>query len=348
MTLSLGLLPTTVVGSHPQPDWLIDRDRLETVPRVRIPEVWRVPPELLHEAQDDATVLAIGELERSGVDIVSDGEIRRESYSNHFSNALGGIDAQPGIVRIAVDGGVREIAVPCFSGPVTRRGPVEVSNAQFLVAHTDRITKMTLPGPFTMSRQAVSTHYEDRRDLALALADAVNEEIRDLFATGVDIVQLDEPWMERFPDEARRYGVEALMRALRGVDGTTALHMCFGYAAAVRSKPSRYHFLAELEDTPLHHISIEAAQPQLELASLAGVLPSKRLVVGVLDLADPRIEAPRTVAERIERALEVVAPERLMVGPDCGMKFLPRACALDKLSAMVEGAAIVRRRLNGG
>jgi 5-methyltetrahydropteroyltriglutamate--homocysteine methyltransferase len=345
MTAELGLLPTTVVGSYPQPDWLIDRDGLEEVPRLRMPEVWRVEAALLSTAQDDAVRLALRDQELAGVDIVTDGEIRRESYSNNFANALAGLAEDRGTVEITVDGGPREVPVPCFSGPVRRIAPVEVANARFLVENTDRTTKMTLPGPFTMAQQAVTSFYPSRRELSLALADAVREEIAELFAAGVDVVQLDEPWMQRFPDEARRYAVEVLNRALDGVDGTVALHMCFGYAAAVRDKPSRYSFLAELEGTPIDHISIEAAQPRLDLSTLAGILPSKRLVVGVLDLADPAVESPETVAQRIERILETVSAERLIVGPDCGMKFLPRETAFRKLQAMVDGAGRVREQL---
>jgi 5-methyltetrahydropteroyltriglutamate--homocysteine methyltransferase len=345
MTSTHNLLPTTVVGSYPQPDSLIDRGALEKVPRVRLPNVWKLPPEALAAAQDDATVAAIRDQELAGLDIVSDGEIRRESYSNHFSNALTGIDAHPGIVSISNDGRSREVEVPNFSAAVQRSLPVEVDNARFLAAHTDRMTKITLPGPFTMAQQAVTSFYPDRRELALALADAVREEIKDLFAAGVDIVQLDEPWLQRFLDDARAYGVEVVNRALDGVDGTVALHTCFGYAATVNAKPSRYEFLAELEDTPLDHISIEAAQPRLDLSSLAGILPSKRLAVGVIDLADPDVESPATVADRITSLLEVIPAERLMVAPDCGMKFLPRDTAQRKLTALVQGADIVRTRL---
>lgn len=344
-TVEPKLLPTTVVGSYPQPDWLIDRAGLSKVPRIRVREAWRIQAPDLEAAQDDATIVAIHAQERAGIDIVTDGEIRRESYSNHFSNALSGLDERPGETHIHVDGGVRTVTVPNFSGAVRRLGPVEVNNARFLRSHTDRVTKMTLPGPFTMSRQAVTSHYADQEELAVALADAVNAELSDLFAAGIDIVQLDEPWLERFPDEARRYGVRVLQRALAGIDGRVALHMCFGYAAAVSEKASAYHFLEELEDTAVDHISIEAAQPHLQLSTLAGILPSKRMVIGVLDLADPQVEPPEVVAERIERAMQVIGPERLMVGPDCGMKFLPPATAFGKLQSMVRGAKLVRGRI---
>lgn len=344
----LGLLPTSVVGSYPQPDWLINRNGLEKVPRVRVPDVWRIEPGLLDSAQRDATVVAIQAQVRAGVDIVTDGEIRRESYSNHFSNALSGIDSRPGIVEVTVDGERREVSVPSFTGEVRRVAPVEVDNARFLKSQTDRVAKMTLPGPFTMSQQAMTSYYADAEELAMALADAVNAEIKDLHAAGVDLVQLDEPWMERFPEPARRYGVKAVNRALEGVQGPVALHICFGYAAAVGDKPSRYHYLGELEDTDLDHILIETAQPRLEMSSLAGILTTKKVSIGVLDLADPAIESPEAVAERIERALEVIGPERLMIGPDCGMKFLDADTAYGKLAAMVQGAELVRRRLSAG
>jgi 5-methyltetrahydropteroyltriglutamate--homocysteine methyltransferase len=344
----LGLLPTTVVGSYPQPEWLINRKGLEKVPRVRVPDVWRIEPELLEAAQRDATVVAIHAQVLAGVDIITDGEIRRESYSNHFSNALSGIDDQPGVVEVTVNGERREVPVPSFTGEVRRVAPVEVDNARFLRSQTDRVAKVTLPGPFTMSQQAVTSCYADAEELAMALADALNAEIKDLHAAGVDLVQLDEPWMERFPEPARRYGVKTVNRTLDGVDGPVALHICFGYAAAVSDKPSRYHYLAELEDTDLDHILIEAAQPRLDMSSLAGILTTKKVSVGVLDLSDPTVESPETVAERIERALEVIGPERLMIGPDCGMKFLAADTAYGKLAAMVQGAAIVRRQLSAG
>lgn len=347
MRRNLGLLPTTVVGSYPQPDLLIDRSALEKVPRVRQTNVWKVPPQDLVAAQDDATVAAIRDQERAGMTVVTDGEIRRESYSNHFANALAGIAERTGTVTITNDGHSLDVQVPDFSSEVRRLGPVEVENARFLMAHTDRVTKMTLPGPFTMAQQAVSSFYRSKRELALALADAVRDEILDLFAVGIDIVQLDEPWMQRFPEDARSYGVEVINRALDGVSGTVALHICFGYAATVSTKPSHYTFLGELEETTLDHISIEAAQPRLDLRSLAGILPSKRLAVGVLDLSDPAVESPETVAERITRLLEVIPVDRLMLAPDCGMKFLPRETALGKLAALASGTEIVRRRVAG-
>jgi 5-methyltetrahydropteroyltriglutamate--homocysteine methyltransferase len=345
----LPLLPTTVVGSYPQPAWLIDRSRLVKVPRVRMPEAWRIPQEDLHEAQHAATIVAIHEQERAGVHIVTDGEARRESYSNHFANAITGIDDEPGIVKVMNGDVLMEIPVPSFTAEVERRTPVEVDNARFLIDHAANVTKVTVPGPFTMAQQAVSSFYPDTEALAMALAAVVNEEIRDLFAAGVDIVQLDEPWMQRFPDDARRFGLRALGRALDDVSGPVALHMCFGYAAAVsRDKPSRYSFLEELEDSAVDHISIEAAQPRLDLSSLEGILPSKRLVVGVVDLADPEVEPVDTIVDRIERAVEVVGPERLMVGPDCGMKFVPPDVAFGKLQAMAQAADIVRGRLTAG
>lgn len=343
---TLPLLATTVVGSYPQPGWLIDRAGLTKVPRVRVPDAWRIPPADLAAAQDAATIVAIHEQERAGVDIVTDGEVRRESYSNAFVNALTGIADEPGIVEV-LNGDARvQVPVPSFVAPARRREAIEVDHARFLVEHATRVTKVTLPGPFTMAQQAVSTFHADKEALALELADAVNEEIRDLFAAGVDIVQLDEPWMQRFPDDARRFGIGVLARALRDAGGPVGLHMCFGYAAAVSGdKPSRYAFLEELEDSALDHVSIEAAQPRLDLGSLAGILPSKRLVVGVIDLADPAVEPVETVVARIERVLEVVEPERLLVGPDCGMKFVAPATAFGKLQAMVDAAAVVRGRL---
>jgi 5-methyltetrahydropteroyltriglutamate--homocysteine methyltransferase len=339
-------LPTMVVGSYPQPDWLIDREKLSHfVPRTRVPELWRIPERWLEQAQDDATIVAIRDMERAGIDIISDGEIRRESYSNKFSNALAGLDREKeGKLTMVNAGRTVDIPVPLFSGSVRRLAPVEVRDVAFLRAHTDRQIKITLPGPFTMSEQSETTHHRDREALAMELAAAVNEEIRDLFAAGADIVQLDEPWMQRFPNRAKQYGVKVVNRALDGITGTTAIHICFGYAAVVPNKPSSYSFLIELEGCVVNQVSIEAAQPKLDLAVLRE-LPSKVMIVGVLDLNDKNVETSEVVASRIDAALKHLSAERLILAPDCGMKYLPRETAFGKLKAMVEGAKIVRARL---
>jgi 5-methyltetrahydropteroyltriglutamate--homocysteine methyltransferase len=340
------LLPTMVVGSYPQPDWLIDREKLSHfVPRTRVPELWRIPEQWLDQAQDDATIVAIRDMERAGVDIISDGEIRRESYSNKFSNALAGLDRETeGKLTMVNAGREVNIPVPLFSGPVRRLAPVEVRDVAFLRANTDRQIKITLPGPFTMSEQSETTHHRDREALAMELAAAVNEEVRDLFAAGADIVQLDEPWMQRFPNRAKQYGVKVVNRALDGISGTTAIHICFGYAAVVPNKPSSYSFLTELEGCAVDQVSIEAAQPKLDLAVLRD-LPSKVMIVGVLDLNDKSVETAEVVAARIDATLKHVPAERLILAPDCGMKYLPRETAFGKLKAMVEGAKIIRARL---
>jgi 5-methyltetrahydropteroyltriglutamate--homocysteine methyltransferase len=338
-------LLTAVVGSYPQPDWLIDRALLTKMmaPRVRVEQVWRVAPEFLEQAQDDATIVAIREQERAGIDVITDGEIRRESYSNKFANALDGIDRQR--LGDVVGRSGKKIPVPIVSGPIKRREPVEVRDVKFLRANTTRTIKITLPGPFTMAQQAVNEHYTDEESLALAYAEAVNEEVHDLFAAGADIVQLDEPWLQARADGARRYGIKAINRALAGVRGTTALHLCFGYAALVKDKPaSGYSFLAELEDSAANQVSIEAAQPRLDLAVLRA-LRTKTVLVGVLDLNDRNVESADQVATRIRAALDVVPAERLVVTPDCGMKYLPRDVAFGKLCALAEGAAIVRAEL---
>ncbi len=338
-------LKTSVVGSYPQPDWLIDRALLTKMmaPRVRVREVWRVPPERLEQAQDEATLEAIRDQERAGVDIITDGEIRRESYSNKFANALDGIDDSR-VGEIVGRTGAK-IPVPIVSGPIKRRGPVEVRDVKFLREHTAKTIKITLPGPFTMAQQAVDEYYRDDERLALAYAEAVNEEVHDLFAAGADVVQLDEPWLQARADAARRFGLRAINRALAGVRGTTALHLCFGYAALVRDTPaSGYSFLAELEDSAASQISIEAAQPKLDLRVLRA-LKSKTVHVGVLDLNDRNVESAHQVAIRIRAALEVVPAERLIVTPDCGMKYLPRDVAFGKLKALVAGADLVRAEL---
>jgi 5-methyltetrahydropteroyltriglutamate--homocysteine methyltransferase len=339
------LLPTSLVGSYPQPEWLIDRVKLsKQVPRVRADELWLVTPDKLEAAQDDATVLAIRDQERAGLDIITDGEQRRESYSNRFATALDGIDIdKPGTV---INRSGRPIPVPRVVGPIRRTRPVELRDLKMLRANTGRAVKATLPGPFTMSKQAQDDYYKDEKAVAMAYAAAVNAEIKDLFAAGADIVQIDEPWMQQHPEKARRYGLKALDRALDGVTGTVAVHLCFGYAAVVRDKPSGYSFLPELKDCKAQQISIEAAQPKLDLKVLKE-LPSKTIILGVIDLADMTVESPQTVAGRIRHALAYVPAERIVVAPDCGMKYLPHAIAFGKMQAMAEGAAIVRRELAG-
>jgi 5-methyltetrahydropteroyltriglutamate--homocysteine methyltransferase len=340
------LLTTTVVGSYPQPEWLIDRERLgdRLPPRVPAEELWRVPEAFLEEAQDDATRIAVHDLELAGVDVVTDGEMRRESYSNHFATALEGIDLDtPGV---ALDRTGHENPVPRVVGPIRRTGPVEARHVRFLRSITDRRIKITVPGPFTMTQQAQNDHYADERDLALAYAAAVNEELRDLKAAGADVVQIDEPYLQARPEPARRYAVEAIDRALAGIEGDTALHTCFGYAHIVHDRPSGYPFLAELNDCAATQVSIEAAQPGLDPKVLRA-LPDKVVVLGALDLGAEEVETPEVVAERIRRALDVVGPDRLVVAPDCGMKYLPRQRAFAKLQAMVAGARIVREELGG-
>jgi len=330
-------LVTTVVGSYPQPDWLIDRKRLgeRLPPRVRARDLWRVSEDLLEQAQDDATRLAVQDMERAGVDIVTDGEMRRESYSNHFATALDGVDLdEPGV---ALDRTGHENPVPRVVGPIRRARPVEVRDVEFLRSITEKRIKITVPGPFTMTQQAQNDHYQVARDLALAYAEAVNEELRDLKAAGADVVQIDEPYLQARPEAAREFAVEAIGRALDGIDGDTVLHTCFGYAAIVHDRPSGYPFLAELNDCAATHISLEAAQPDLDPQVLRA-LPDKTIVLGVLDLGAPEAETAEQVSERVRRALEVVPPERLVVAPDCGMKYLPPELAFRKLEAMVAGA----------
>jgi 5-methyltetrahydropteroyltriglutamate--homocysteine methyltransferase len=337
------LFPTTIVGSFPQPEWLIDRARLagRFPPRVRARELWRIAPEFLAEAQDDATLIAIRAQEEAGLDIVSDGEIRRESYSNRFATALEGVDLDhPGS---ALDRSGHPNPVPRIVGRIRRRHAVEVGDLEFLRKHTTRQTKITVPGPFTMLQQAQNDFYADEEEAAMDYAAAVNAEIKDLFAAGADIVQIDEPYMQARPEKARRYGLKALNRALDGVDGTTAVHICFGYAAIIHERPSGYSFLPELAACSCRQISLETAQSKLDCSVLRS-LGGKKLMVGCIDLADPEVETPQTVVERIERALPYVAKEDVILAPDCGMKYLPRATAIDKLKSMVAAAKILRAR----
>ena len=339
------LLLTTVVGSYPQPDWLVDRAMLGSrlPPRTRAKEIWRVAPEQLEQAQDDATVVAIRDLERAGIDIITDGEIRRESYSNRFATALQGMDLdRPGT---ALDRTGHPTPVPRVVGPVRRTRPVEVRDVEFLRANTDRPIKATLPGPFTMSQQAQDDYYKDEAELAMALAVAVNEEIRALFAAGADVVQIDEPYLQARSEKARRFAIPAINRALDRVQGTTALHTCFGYAHIVHERPNGYPFLAELSETRAAQISIESAQQNVDLSVLSA-LKDKQLIVGVIDLSDESpVEDVDTVASRIRNALRFVDAERLILAPDCGMKYRPREKAFGKLSALAQAAARVRSEL---
>lgn len=338
------ILLTTVVGSYPQPDWLIDRKALsKSVPRVRQRDMWRIPEPLLEQAQDDATLLAIRDMERAGIDIITDGEMRRESYFNRFATALDGIDNdQPG-TAIARTGA--KIPVPRVVGPIRRRHAVEVRDVEFLRRNTDRAIKITLPGPFTMSALAQDDYYKDEEALALAYADAVNAEARDLKAAGADVIQLDEPYLQARPERANRFGVKVIDRALAGIPGETAIHLCFGYAHSVNNKPSGYSFLGRLADCSAKQISIEAAQPKVDLGVLKELAP-KTIIVGVLDLARRDVETAAEVAERIRAALKVVPAERLVPAPDCGMKYLSRETAFAKLKALADGAALVRRELS--
>ena len=340
------LFPTTVVGSYPQPDWLIDRGNLggRLPPRVRAREIWRVAPPYLEAAQDDATLLAIRDMERAGIDIISDGEMRRESYSNRFATALAGVDIdKPGS---ALDRTGHANPVPRVTGPVRRNGAVELRDVQFLRANTDRAIKITVPGPFTMTQQAQNDHYADDEAMAMDYAAAVNAELRDLKAAGADVVQLDEPYLQARPEKARAYGVKAINRALDGIEGPTAIHLCFGYAYVVHQRPPAYTFLSELADCRADQISIETAQADLDLDVLRH-LSGKIIILGVISLGDPAPETPEIVARRIRRAFAAVPPERIVAAPDCGMKYITRATAFAKLKALADGAAIVRRELAG-
>jgi len=333
-----------IVGSLPQPDWLIDRDRLghQFPPRVRAAELWRVPAEFLAEAQDDATLAAIRSQEEAGLDVLTDGEIRRESYSNHFATALAGLDLDsPGHVRNR--SGI-DIPVPRVTGEIRRTAPVQVEDVRFLRAHTDRAVKITVPGPFTMAQQAQDDHYGDDRALALAYADVVREEIADLFAAGADIVQIDEPWLQARPDIARRYGADVVTRAIEGAAGPVHVHLCFGYAAMVADRPEGYSFLPELADVPAAVVSVETAQSHLDPATLRP-LRGKGIALGVLDLSTPEVETPEVIADRVRRALDHVDVDKLVLSSDCGLKYLPRASAAGKMRSLAQAAAVLRSEL---
>lgn len=337
------LLPTAVVGSYPQPHWLVDAAALSgRVPRVRARDIWRIDQAQLVEAQDDATRIAIQDMERAGVDIITDGEIRRESYSNHFATALQGIDLDNPGETTGRSG--QQTMVPRVVGEIVRPQSVQRRDVQFLRSHTSRIIKATLPGPFTMSQQVQNDFYSDGESLAMAYAQVVREEVADLFAAGADVVQLDEPWMQARPDAARQFAVKAINHALCDANGATVVHMCFGYAATVKDKPSGYSFLPELDDCAAEQISIECAQPALDL-SIVEALPSKTMMIGVISMGDPEVETPDVVAGRVREALRFLPADRIVVAPDCGMKYLPREVAFGKLQAMVEGTAMVRGQL---
>jgi len=340
------LFPTTIVGSFPQPDWLIDREKLagRFPPRTRARELWRIPPQYLEQAQDDATLIAIRAQEEAGLDIVSDGEIRRESYSNRFATALEGVDLDnPGT---ALDRSGHPNPVPRIVGKIRRKHAVEVDDLKFLRANTDRMVKITVPGPFTMLQQAQNDYYKTEEEAAMDYAEAVNAEIRDLFAAGADVVQIDEPYMQARPEKARQYGLAALNRALEGITGATAVHICFGYAAIIHARPSGYSFLPELAQCSCKQVSIETAQSHLDCSALQA-LDGKRVMIGCIDLSDPAVETVETIVQRIERALPYVKAENVILAPDCGMKYLPRETAIGKLRAMVEAAKVLRAKHGG-
>ena len=338
---ALPLIPTTVIGSYPQPAWLVDQATLlrKGVPRTSAADVWLVPPDQRDEALDAATLLAIHDQSRAGIDIITDGETRRESYFNHFANALDGVDRQRLGESVNRIGG--RSSVPLVSGPIRRTAPVELGPAEFLRAATERVTKVTVPGPFTLSQLAQNHYYPDQRALALAYAEAIREELLDLVAAGIDIVQLDEPYLQANADTARSFAVEAINRALEGVHATTVLHTCYGYAAYVSDKSGGYPFLAELADCAADQLALEFAQPRLDPAVLAPVA-AKTIVLGVVDLSTHEVEPPSVIADRLRAALQVLPPERLVAAPDCGMKYLPRSVAFAKLAALARGAALVR------
>jgi 5-methyltetrahydropteroyltriglutamate--homocysteine methyltransferase len=340
------LLQTTVVGSYPQPDWLVNRDMLsKVVPRTRMKELWRVAEPFLQQAQDDATLLAIRDMERAGLDIITDGEMRRESYSNHFATALEGVDNEHPAEIVNRTG--NKTLVPRVVGKIRRTRPVELRDMQFLRANTAALAKITLPGPFTMGQQVKDDFYRDPIAMCMDYAAAVNEEAHELVKAGADVIQLDEPWLRNNPEEAKRYAVKVINCALQGITVPTVVHLCFGYAAVVPglSKPSGYSFLPQLADTIAQQISIESAQPKIDLGVLKDLAP-KKVMLGVIDLNDPEIESPTKVAARIRAGLKYLSPDKLLAAPDCGMKYLPRATAFGKLKAMVEGAALVRRELS--
>jgi 5-methyltetrahydropteroyltriglutamate--homocysteine methyltransferase len=339
------LLPTSLVGSYAQPDWLIDKEKLagRFPPRVRATELWRVDEQFREQAFDDATLLAIRDQEKAGLDIITDGEMRRESYSNRFATALEGVDLENH--GTALDRSGEPTPVPRLTGKIRRKHAVETRDVEFLRANTDRIIKITVPGPFTMSQQVQNEYYDDEAEMAHDYAVAVNAEIKDLFSAGADIVQIDEPYMQARPEKAREYGLDAVKTALDGVNGRTALHICFGYAALIHERPEGYNFLPELAETSLNDVSIETAQSNLDCKILEK-LTGKTIILGVLDLSTHEIESPEAVAERIRRALPHVPAERLVIAPDCGLKYLPRDIAFGKMKAMAEGAAIVREELS--
>ena len=337
------LLQTTVVGSYPQPDWLVNRQMLsKVVPRTRLREIWRVPEPFLEQAQDDATLLAIRDMERAGIDIVTDGEVRRESYSNRFATALDGIDDEHPAEIVNNRG--QTTPVPRVVGKIRRTKPVELRDMQFLRANTDSLAKITLPGPFTMTQQVKNEFYKDQEELAMDYAAAVNAEALDLVKAGADVIQLDEPWLRNDPEAAKRFAVKAINRALDGITVPTVVHLCFGYAFLVSNKPTSYFFLSELADSKAQQISIESAQPKIDLGVLKE-LSGKKITLGVINLGDQIVESPEQVAERIRAGLKYVSADRLIPAPDCGMKYMPRDVAFGKLKALSAGAAIVRREL---
>ncbi|MGY9072054.1 MAG: 5-methyltetrahydropteroyltriglutamate--homocysteine methyltransferase [Acidimicrobiales bacterium] len=338
------LLDTTVMGSYPQPNWLVDRRVLvrEGVPRSKANNIWRLGGEDLAEAIEAATLVAIADQEAAGIDIITDGEVGRESYFNHFANSLSGVDPDEIGQGINRNGGISKI--PLVNGPIERLQPVELDAARFLRAHTDRRTKVTIPGPFTLSQLAQNEHYPDQASLAAAYAVAINAELRDLEAAGIDVLQLDEPYLQANAEAASEFAIEVIAAAVDGISATTTLHTCYGYSIYVQDKSTGYPFLDELADAPVDFVAIESAEPNLDPAVVARLAP-RGVTLGVIDLGRTTVETPDEIATRVRAALEHISPDKLTLAPDCGMKFLPRALAQAKLAALAAGVAQVRADL---
>ena len=339
---------TTVIGSLPKPGWLYQTTAFSTDPTELHGKggAWTRSGSDLRAAQDDAVRIAIGVQESAGLDEVSDGEQRRESYLSYVVRRLAGFDYDaPG--QKWVRGGRRLASVGRCTGPVSRDGPMLLDDLRFALSHARRPVKVTLPGPMTVCDSVLDEFYGDEKSLAMAVSDALNGEARALAAHGASTIQFDEPVFSRYPDKVLDWGIEALDRAAHGVGVATAVHVCYSYPlpGVPRPTPPTYPvILPALERSSIDQLGLEFEAPMLapELLSLC---PSKTVLFGCVKNTSPQVEDPTQVANRLLEAARHHPPEKLMAAPDCGLAPLNGASARGKLRAMVLGARMARERL---
>ena len=335
------MLETTIAGSLPKPSWLAEPKKLWPA--------WRLDGEALAEAKRDATVLALKLQEDCGIDIVSDGEQSRQHFVHGFLEGVEGIDFARR-VPMGIRNNRYEAMVPTVTGPLRRKGPVHAEEARLARAHTARRLKFTLPGPMTIVDTIADAHYGDRVTMAMAFADVLNEEARELEAIGVDVIQFDEPAFNVYLDEVTSWGIAALHRAIDSLACKTAVHICYGYgipaniewkATLGREWRQYERIFPALAQSRIDQVSLECAHSHVP-AELLSLLAGKDVLVGAIDVATDQVETPEEVAAVIEEALRFVPAERLYPCTNCGMAPLDRSLAEQKLAALAGGAALVK------